>query len=76
MSTASGSYTLWLYYPSLTSQTLYTALNDDVEPKHAEVETEATTLRSKGSVRSRDEEKRLEALTTLQAELRDLQIRR
>ncbi|MBP6500310.1 MAG: hypothetical protein KA219_03140, partial [Thauera sp.] len=38
----------------------------------AEVETEATTLRSKGSARSRDEEKRLEALTTLQAELRDL----
>lgn len=72
LSTASGSYTLWLYYPSLTSQTLYTAINDFVEPKLAEVETEATTLRSKGSARSRDEEKRLEALTTLQAELRDL----
>lgn len=72
LSTASGSYTLWLYYPSLTSQTLYTAINDFVEPKLAEVETEAATLRSKGSARSRDEEKRLEALTTLQAELRDL----
>jgi hypothetical protein len=24
----SGSYTLWVYYPSLTSQTLYTAIND------------------------------------------------
>lgn len=72
LSTASGSYTLWLYYPSLTSQTLYTAINDFVEPKLAEVETETATLRSKGSARSRDEEKRLEALTTLQAELRDL----
>lgn len=71
-STASGSYTLWLYYPSLTSQTLYTAINDFVEPKLAEVETEAATLRTKGSARSRDEEKRLEALATLQAELRDL----
>ncbi|MCK2088617.1 BREX-1 system adenine-specific DNA-methyltransferase PglX [Thauera aromatica] len=72
LSTASGSYTLWLYYPSLTRQTLYTAINDFVEPKLAEVETEAATLRSKASARSRDEEKRLEALTALQAELRDL----
>jgi hypothetical protein len=72
LSTASGSYTLWLCYPSLTSQTLYTAINDFVEPKLTEVETETATLRSKGSARSRDEEKRLEALTTLQAELRDL----
>lgn len=72
LSTASGSYTLWLYYPSLTSQTLYTAINDFVEPKLAEVETEAATLRNKGSARSRDEEKRLEALSTLEAELRDL----
>lgn len=72
LSTASGSYTLWLYYPSLTSQTLYTAINDFVEPKLAEVDTEAATLRTKASARSRDEEKRLEALTTLQAELRDL----
>ena len=72
LSTASGSYTLWLYYPSLGSQTLYTAINDFVEPKLAEVDTEAATLRTKASARSRDEEKRLEALTTLQAELRDL----
>ncbi|MFZ4986153.1 MAG: type II restriction endonuclease subunit M, partial [Blastocatellia bacterium] len=26
LATTSGSYTLWLYYPSLTSQTLYTAI--------------------------------------------------
>lgn len=72
LATASGSYTLWLYYPSLSSQTLYTAVNDFVEPKLAEVETEAATLRAKGNARSRDEEKRLEALATLEAELRDL----
>lgn len=72
LATGSGSYTLWLYYPSLTSQTLYTAINDFVEPKLAEVETEAAALRTKASARSRDEEKRLEALTTLEAELRDL----
>lgn len=72
LSTASGSYTLWLYYPSLSSQTLYTAINDFVEPKLAEVEAEAATLRAKGSARSRDEERRLETLATLEAELRDL----
>ena len=72
LSTTSGSYTLWVYYPSLTSQTLYTAINDFVEPKLGEVESEAATLRIKGNARSRDEEKRLEALASLEAELRDL----
>ena len=38
LSTASGSYTLWLYYPSLTSQTLYTAVNDFIDPKLKQVE--------------------------------------
>lgn len=72
LSTASGSYTLWLYYPSLTSQTLYTALIDFVEPKLTEVSAEAEHLRTRGPTRSRDEEKRLEALQTLESELRDL----
>ena len=72
LATASGSYTLWLFYPNLTGQTLYTAINDFVEPKLAEVEAEAANLRTKGSARSRDEEKRLEALATLEADLRDL----
>lgn len=72
LSTASGSYTLWLYYPSLTSQTLYTAINDFVEPKLVDVVKEASGLKTKGSARSREEEKRLEALTTLEAELIDL----
>jgi hypothetical protein len=31
LSTTLGSYTLWLYYPSLNSQTLYTAVNDFIE---------------------------------------------
>ena len=28
LSTASGSYTLWVYYPSLNNQTLFTVVND------------------------------------------------
>ncbi|MBJ6127401.1 hypothetical protein [Microvirga splendida] len=75
ISTASGSYTLWLYYPSLTSQTLYTAVNDFIEGprgKLKQVEHEATALRAKGSTRNREEDKRLEALQSLQGELIDL----
>lgn len=72
LSTASGSYTLWLYYPSLTNQTLYSAINDFVEPKLADVVKEASALKAKGSARNRDEEKRLEAFATLEAELTDL----
>jgi len=33
LSTASGSYTLWLYYPRLSNQTLYTAVEGFVRPK-------------------------------------------
>ena len=33
LTTASGSYTLWLYYPGLSGQVLYTSINDFIEPK-------------------------------------------
>ena len=33
LSTASGSYTLWLYYHRLTDQTLFACVNDFIEPK-------------------------------------------
>jgi hypothetical protein len=72
LATESGSYTLWLYYPSLTRQTLYTAVNDFLEPKLKQVNDEASQLRARGSSRSRADEKRLEALESLETELRDL----
>ncbi len=72
ISTTSSSYTLWLYYPSLTNQTLYTAVNDFVEPKLKQVSRDAATLRAKGSGRSRDDEKTLEILQTLELELTEL----
>jgi len=72
LSTASGSYTLWVYYPSLTSQTLYTAINDFVEPKLQQVGADVTTLRNKGSARTRDDEKQFEALQALELELIEL----
>jgi hypothetical protein len=38
LSTASGSYTVWVYYQRLTEQTLYTIVNRYVNKKIAEVE--------------------------------------
>lgn len=72
LATTSGSYTLWVYYPSLTSQTLYTALNDFVEPKLQHVSAEVAALRNKGSARTRDDEKQFEARQAFELELIEL----
>jgi len=70
LSTASGSYTLWLYYHRLTDQTLYTCVNDYVEPKIKEVTNSVNALQAK-SKRSRQEEKHLEDLSDFHQELID-----
>jgi hypothetical protein len=72
ISTSSGSYTLWLYYPSLTDQTLFTAVNNFIEPKLKQVGQDVAALRIKGSARSRDDEKNFEALQALDLELIEL----
>jgi hypothetical protein len=72
LSTVSGSYTLWLYYPSLSRQTLYTAINDFVEPKLKQIGADVATLRNKGAARSRDEERQFETLQAFELELIEL----
>ncbi len=72
LSTTSGSYTLWVYYPNLTSQTLYTAINDFVEPKLKQVGADVRTLRNKGSARSREDERQFESLLAFELELIEL----
>jgi hypothetical protein len=44
LSTASGSYTIWLYYHRMNNQTLYGAVNKYVEPKIAEVQKEVDSM--------------------------------
>ncbi len=44
LSTASGSYTIWLYYHRLNKQTLYMVINKYVEPKIAEVQKEVGSM--------------------------------
>lgn len=73
LATASGSYTLWIYYPSLTSQTLYTAINDFIEPKLKQVGADVTALRNKGAARTYEDEKQFETLQSLELELIELQ---
>lgn len=70
LQTASGSYTLWLYYHRLSEQTLYTCINDFVEPHLASVVESLSTLHNK-IARNSQEEKDLAQLTDSEAELKD-----
>jgi len=72
LSTISGSYTLWVYYPSLSSQTLYSAVNDFIEPKLQHISANVTALRNKGAARTREDEKQFEAQQAFEVELIDL----
>ncbi len=66
LSTADGSYTLWIYYHRLTDQTLHTALADFIDPKLKAVRAEISALRESGNHRAR-----LEELLNLEKELAD-----
>jgi hypothetical protein len=71
LSTASGSYTLWIYYHRLNDQTIYTCVNDFVEPKLRDIAIELITLRQNGIGRSRDDEKKLGNLQDFEIELHE-----
>jgi len=71
LSTPSCSYTLWLYYHRLNNQTLYTCVNDFVDPKLKQVSEEAARLRLKKG-RSAADEKELERLTEVRARIKGL----
>lgn len=72
LSTTSSGYRLWVYFPSLSSQTLYTAMNDFVDPKLKQVGDDVSALRNKGAARSGDDEKEFEALQAFELELIEL----
>jgi hypothetical protein len=70
LTTPTGSFTLWVYYPTLGNQTLYSCVNDFVEPKLKTVTDECNGLRNK-SARSSAEEKEFAQLSDFEAELKD-----
>jgi len=70
LTTFSGNYTIWLYYHRLTSQTLYTCVNDFVEPKLKLILESINNLQRK-TARTKQEEKELESLIEFDYELKD-----
>jgi hypothetical protein len=70
LSTASGSYTLWVYYHRLTHQTLHTALADFLEPKIKSIELGAQRQKEEGRTeRYEDSIDFLNELKELRAEI-------
>jgi hypothetical protein len=72
LSSNGGGYILWMYYPSLSSQTAYTAINDFVEPKLKQVGADVIVLNNKGAARTRDDEKHFEVLQAFEMELTEM----
>jgi len=76
LSTASGSYTIWLYYHRLNEQTLYGVVNNYLEPKISETERGIARLESELKTASGREAakltERLSETGIFLSELRDL----
>jgi hypothetical protein len=73
LSTKSGSYTLWVYYPRLTEGTLYDCLNNYLAPKLEQTGKELTAVRVKLREKADAElRKRHEELVKLEGELSEL----
>ena len=75
LATASGNYTLWIYYHRLTDQTLFQCVNDFVKPKLEEVSRDIERLRvelQRADGGSGKERERLEQLEDFAIELKEL----
>jgi hypothetical protein len=66
LSTASSSYTLWIYYHRLNENTLHAALADFIDPKLKSVRDEISYLRGNGN-----QQARVEQLRDLEQELQE-----
>ena len=76
ISTPSGAYTLWIYYPRLSDDLLYRAVTDYLDPKLSEVDRRLTdTIEQLAPPITRDAAKlrrQLDELRTVQADLKDM----
>lgn len=70
LSTSSGSYTIWVYYHRLTDQTIYSCINDFVEPKLRQISDDLDRLKQ-NTTRTKAQEKELERVFDFERELQD-----
>nr|WP_263326061.1 BREX-1 system adenine-specific DNA-methyltransferase PglX [Neobacillus sp. Marseille-Q6967] len=70
LSTESGKFTIWLCYSNLTDQTLYSCVNDIIDPKIKQITDYSSILLSKTN-RSSQDEKELEGYQNLELELKN-----
>jgi len=72
ISTFSGSYTIWLYYPALNDQTLYCVVNNYLKDKIKDTETEISLLENNATLDNKGL-KLLRELTDFKLELLDFE---
>jgi hypothetical protein len=72
ISTPSGSYTIWLYYPVLNDQTLYSVVNNYLKDKIRGTETEISQLENNANLDNKGL-KLLRELTDFKLELLDFE---
>jgi hypothetical protein len=71
ISNASGSYTVWLYYPKLTEQTLVSVINNYLQPKIDEVKSQIKPLEYNSNLDTKGL-KELNALNDFDQELEEM----
>lgn len=69
LSTDSGSYTLWVYYPRLSDQTLYVCVNDYIDTKLNDIARDLKRLRAIEQV-SVNQQNEIDTLVELERELK------
>jgi len=70
LSTTSGAYTVWVYYPKLNSQTLYKIISDHINPKEEMLEADITKMRNNPNLDNKGL-KELKDMENLLHELKD-----
>lgn len=71
ISTSSGSYTVWLYYPKLTDQTLVLVINNYLQPKIDDVKSQIKPLEINSNLDNKGL-KELAALKDFEHELEEM----
>ena len=72
ISTASGNYTIWLYYPKMNGQTLFKAVNDFILPKQQEIAEQIKKLENNPNLDNKGK-KELSDSQNLFHELKDME---